>query len=213
MMTGLKKSLIYWGRSIEKFFLFVLLISVITVGCMSVLYGEIDYGYIFFYVPMILSISIIAIAYTNITTSLSNTIALGATRRDSFWGMEIFFHLLVLQGMIITGIVLWLLPEVYKADKVTLGKYIVALYILSCAFGNVINVVVMRCGMKMAKGVYIAVDIVICVLAILVLQISEYIVIPFLGTVSMVAAGIGMVLDIVSIMMCNRAVREYEVRV
>lgn len=213
MMAGLKRSLIYWGRSIEKFFMLMLLIAFATSVGMSVMSGEIDFGYIAYYVPLIFSISILALAYTNTTTSLSNMIALGATRRESFLGMQIIFHLLVLQGMVITGILLWLLPIEYATDMVTLTKYIMALYILACAFGNVVNIVVLKGRINTAKIVYVGVLIVIVMLDIIVLQVCEYIEIPFLGTISLGAMVIGIVLDVVSVWKCQKAVREYEVRV
>ena len=78
----------------------------------------------------------------------------------------------------------------------------VALYILACAFGNVINVVVMRSGMNKAKIVYIAELLVIAMIDIFVLQICEYIAIPLV---------FGIALDVIATGMCNKAVKEYEV--
>lgn len=212
-MVGLRNSLIYWGRSMEKFFMLMMLIALATAVGMSVMSGEVDFGYILYYVPLIFSISILAIAFQNITAALSNIIALGATRKEGFLGMQISFHLLVLQELIINVVILWLLPENYAVDKVTLGTFIVTLYMLSCAFGNVINVVVMRSGMNKAKIVYIAELIVIAMIDIIVLQICEYIAIPFLGTISFIIFVFGIALDVIATRMCNKAVKEYEVRV
>lgn len=212
-MAGLKNSLIYWGRSMEKFFMLMMLIALATAGGMSVMSGEVDFGYILYYVPLIFSISILAIAFQNITAALSNIIALGATRKEGFLGMQISFHLLVLQQMIINIVILWLLPENYAVDRITIGTFIVALYIFACAFGNVINVVVMRSGMNKAKFIYIAEILVIAMIDIIVLQMCEYIAIPFLGTISLIILVFGIVLDVLAIGMCNKAVKEYEVRV
>lgn len=125
--------------------------------------------------------------------------------------MQISFHLLVLQEMIINVVILWLLPETYAVDRITLGTFLVALYILACAFGNVINVVVMRSGMNKAKIVYIAELLVIVMIDIFVLQICEYIAIPFLGTISLITLVFGIALDVIATGMCNKAVKEYEV--
>jgi len=170
-MTGLKRSLIYWGRSLEKFYFLILFMSVAMVSGMSILYGGLGYGGVFSYIPMIFSISFLALAYTNITTSLSNIIAMGSTRRDSFLGMQIVFHLMVLQGMLLTVIAIWIMPQAYATDKVTLCKYIVALYVVSCTLGNVINIAVMRCGMNTAKIIYIGTLIVIIMLDIFMIQL------------------------------------------
>lgn len=210
-MAELRNSLIYWGRSMEKFFMFMLLIALITAVGMSVMSGEMDFGYILYYFSLTFSISILAIAFQNITAALSNIIALGATRKEGFLGMQISFHLLVLQEMIINVVILWLLPETYAVDRITLGTFLVALYILACAFGNVINVVVMRSGMNKAKIVYIAELLVIAMIDIFVLQICEYIAIPFLGTISLITLVFGIALDVIATGMCNKAVKEYEV--
>lgn len=210
-MAELRNSLIYWGRSMEKFFMLMLLIALITAVGMSVMSGEMDFGYILYYFSLTFSISIVAIAFQNITAALSNIIALGATRKEGFLGMQISFHLLVLQEMIINVVILWLLPETYAVDRITLGTFLVALYILACAFGNVINVVVMRSGMNKAKIVYIAELLVIVMIDIFVLQICEYIAIPFLGTISLITLVFGIALDVIATGMCNKAVKEYEV--
>ena len=210
-MAELRNSLIYWGRSMEKFFMLMLLIALITAVGMSVMSGEMDFGYILYYFSLTFSISILAIAFQNITAALSNIIALGATRKEGFLGMQISFHLLVLQEMIINVVILWLLPETYAVDRITLGTFLVALYILACAFGNVINVVVMRSGMNKAKIVYIAELLVIVMIDIFVLQICEYIAIPFLGTISLITLVFGIALDVIATGMCNKAVKEYEV--
>lgn len=210
-MAELRNSLIYWGRSMEKFFMLMLLIALITAVGMSVMSGEMDFGYILYYFSLTFSISILAIAFQNITAALSNIIALGATRKEGFLGMQISFHLLVLQEMIINVVILWLLPETYAVDRITLGTFLVALYILACAFGNVINVVVMRSGMNKAKIVYIAELLVIAMIDIFVLQICEYIAIPFLGTISLITLVFGIALDVIATGMCNKAVKEYEV--
>ena len=212
-MAELRNSLIYWGRSMEKYFMLMLVIPLATAVGMSVMSGEVDFEYILFYVPLIFSISILAIAFQNITAALSNIIALGATRKEGFLGMQISFHLLVLQEMIINAVILWLLPDVFAVDKITIGTFIAALFILACAFGNVINVVVMRSGMNKAKIVYIAELLVIAMIDIIVLQICEYIAIPFLGTISLIIMVFGIVLDVIASGMCNKAVKEYEVRV
>ena len=210
-MAELRNSLIYWGRSMEKFFMLMLLIALITAVGMSVMSGEMDFGYILYYFSLTFSISILVIAFQNITAALSNIIALGATRKEGFLGMQISFHLLVLQEMIINVVILWLLPETYAVDRITLGTFLVALYILACAFGNVINVVVMRSGMNKAKIVYIAELLVIAMIDIFVLQICEYIAIPFLGTISLITLVFGIALDVIATGMCNKAVKEYEV--
>ena len=189
----------------------MLLIALITAVGMSVMSGEMDFGYILYYFSLIFSISILVIAFQNITAALSNIIALGATRKEGFLGMQISFHLLVLQEMIINVVILWLLPETYAVDRITLGTFLVALYILACAFGNVINVVVMRSGMNKAKIVYIAELLVIVMIDIFVLQICEYIAIPFLGTISLITLVFGIALDVIATGMCNKAVKEYEV--
>ena len=189
----------------------MLLIALITAVGMSVMSGEMDFGYILYYFSLIFSISILVIAFQNITAALSNIIALGATRKEGFLGMQISFHLLVLQEMIINVVILWLLPETYAVDRITLGTFLVALYILACAFGNVMNVVVMRCGMNKAKAIYIVELLVIAMIDIIVLQICEYIAIPFLGTISLIIMVFGIVLDVIASGMCNKAVKEYEV--
>lgn len=212
-MTGLKRSLIYWGINIEKFFLTMLLLSAVMLGIMSFLNGEIAYEYVLIYIPMIFAIAFLSLAYTNITTSLSHIISMGATRRDSFLGMQIFYHLLVIQGIVVTGIVIGLLPEFYATDNLSLCKYFMALYIFSCTTGNGISIVVMRYGMNTAKIIYIGGMIVISMLEVIIMMISQHMIIPYLGTVSVVVIMVGLILDAVSIMICSKAVKEYEVRV
>ena len=47
-MVGLRNSLIYWGRSMEKFFMLMMLIALATAVGMSVMSGEVDFGYILY---------------------------------------------------------------------------------------------------------------------------------------------------------------------
>ena len=212
-MTGLKRSLIYWGRSIEKFFLMILLLGVVMTVCMSFFNSVPPHEYLLLYIPMTFTISLLSLAYTSITTSLSHIISMGATRRDSFFGMQLFYHILVLQGLLITVILIMALPKVYATDKSSLCMSFAALYIASCAMGNGISIAVMRCGMNTAKAVYIGALIVVCLLVAIIMVVSERIVIPYFGVVSIIVAMVGVLLDISCIVACSKAVREYEVRV
>lgn len=212
-MTGLKRSLIYWGRSIEKFFVMTLLLGVVMAIGMSFLNGVPPHDYMLMYIPMTFTIALLSLAYTSITTSLSHIISMGATRRDSFFGMQLFYHILMLQGLLVSEIVIWVLPEIYATDKKALCMFLAALYIASCAMGNGISIAVMRCGMNTAKVIYIGALIVVCQFAIIIMAVSERMVIPYFGVVSMIAAMIGVLLDILCIVVCSKAVKEYEVRV
>ena len=80
-MAELRNSLIYWGRSMEKYFMLMLVIPLATAVGMSVMSGEVDFEYILFYVPLIFSISILAIAFQNITAALSNISAMISSLR------------------------------------------------------------------------------------------------------------------------------------
>lgn len=211
-MTGLRRSLIYWGRSIEKFFLMILLLSVVMTVCMSFLNGVPPHEYMIM-IPMTFTIALLSLAYTNITTALSHIISMGATRRDSFFGMQLFYHILMLQGLLVSEIVILVLPKVYATDKSSLCMFLAALYIASCAMGNGISIAVMRCGMNTAKAVYIGALIVVCLLVAIIMVVSERIVIPYFGVVSIIVAIVGVLLDISCIVVCSKAVREYEVRV
>lgn len=212
-MTGLKRSLIYWGRSIEKFFLMICFLAMITAVFVSIINSVPPLDYILMYIPMTFTIALLSLAYTNITTALSHIISMGATRRDSFLGMQLFYHILVLQGLLITVILILALPKVYATDKSSLCMFLAALYIASCAMGNGISIAVMRCGMNTAKVIYIGALIVVCLFSIIIMSVSEHMVIPHFGVVSIIVAMVGVLLDILGIVVCSKAVKEYEVRV
>lgn len=212
-MTGLKRSLIYWGRSIEKFFLMICFLAMITAVFVSIINSVPPLDYILMYIPMTFTIALLSLAYTNITTALSHIISMGATRRDSFFGMQLFYHILMLQGLLVSEIVILALPKVYATDKSSLCMFLAALYIASCAMGNGISIAVMRCGMNTAKVIYIGALIVVCLFSIIIMSVSEHMVIPHFGVVSIIVAMVGVVLDILGIVVCSKAVKEYEVRV
>ena len=213
-MTGLRRSLKYWGYIVEKYFLLVLLVIAVYGIFFSLMNGNSSIKGVVAYIPIMFCVMILALAYNNMTISMSQAISMGATRRESFIGMQVFYHLLVVQGAFITGIIIIFVPDFYGNKKLDLILVIASIYLLTCSLGNVIGVAMMRFGLNKAKIIYVLATLASCLgVFFVILLIDLDVAISTVRISSLFIIGFAVVLDMVMVLLFNKAVREYEVRV
>ena len=213
-MTGLKRSFKYWGYIVEKYFLLVLLVIAVYGIFFNLMSGNSSMNAVVEYIPIMFCVMILALAYNNMTISMSQAISMGATRRESFIGMQVFYHLLVVQGTLITGIIITFVPDFYDNKKLDLILTIASIYLFACSLGNVIGVATMRFGLNIAKIIYVLATLVSCLgVFFVVLLIDLNVAISTVRISSLFMIGFAVVLDMVMVCLFNKAVREYEVRV
>lgn len=213
-MTGLKRSLKYWGYIVEEYFLMVLFVIAVYGIFFNLMSGNSAMDAVVEYIPIMFCVMILALAYNNMTVSMSQAISMGATRRESFIGMQVFYHLLVVQGTLITGIIITFVPDFYDNKKLDLILAIASIYLLACSLGNVIGVAMMKFGLNIAKIIYILALVASCLgVLFVVLLIDLDVAISTVRISSLFIIGFAVVLDMVMVRLFNKAVREYEVRV
>ena len=213
-MTGLRRSLKYWGYIVEKYFLLVLLVIAVYGIFFSLMNGNSSIKGVVAYIPIMFCVMILALAYNNMTISMSQAISMGATRRESFLGMQAFYHLLVVQGAFITGTIITFVPDFYDNKKLDLILAIASIYLLACSLGSVIGVAMMKFGLNIAKIIYVLAIVASCLgVLFVVLLIDLNVAISTVRISSLFMIGFAVVLDMVMVRLFNKAVREYEVRV
>ena len=213
-MTGLRRSLKYWGYIVEKYFLLVLLVIAVYGIFFSLMNGNSSIKEVVAYIPIMFCVMILALAYNNMTISMSQAISMGATRRESFLGMQAFYHLLVVQGAFITGTIITFVPDFYDNKKLDLILAIASIYLLACSLGSVIGVAMMKFGLNIAKIIYVLAIVASCLgVLFVVLLIDLDVAISTVRISSLFIIGFAVVLDMVMVRLFNKAVREYEVRV
>lgn len=213
-MTGLRRSLKYWGYIVEKYFLLVLLVIAVYGIFFSLMNGNSSIKEVVAYIPIMFCVMILALAYNNMTISMSQAISMGATRRESFLGMQAFYHLLVVQGAFITGTIITFVPDFYDNKKLDLILAIASIYLLACSLGSVIGVAMMKFGLNIAKIIYVLAIVASCLgVLFVVLLIDLNVAISTVRISSLFMIGFAVVLDMVMVRLFNKAVREYEVRV
>ena len=103
-MERMKRSLLYWGKVMEKFFLIMLF----TVAGMGVLMEILEKGSgveaVSMYMPMIGIIAVLAQTTTNISVTLPQAISFWATRKESLIGLEVFTHAIVVQVILLMAL-------------------------------------------------------------------------------------------------------------
>lgn len=210
-MTGLKRNLIYWGYMIEKYFFLVLFIIAITVVLLGIANGRDCFEELIICCPLIFNIMILSSAYSNITESMAQVISMGATRRESFIAMQVFFHLMVVQGSLLTVIVVLFIPDRYLTSKYHLLLVFLAFYMLSCGIGNAVNAVMMRFGLRAARVVFIIAQVIICLAMLGTTIVWQKMETPLPDFISIGVILAALVLDIIMVLFNRRAVMGYEV--
>ena len=175
-MTGLKRSLKYWGYIVEEYFLLALLVVAAYGIFFGLMNGNSSIKAVVTYIPIMFCVMVLALAYNNMTISMSQAISMGATRRESFLGMQVFYHLLVVQGAFITGIIIIFVPDFYGNKKLDLILVFASIYLLTCSLGNVIGVVMMRFGLNKAKIIYLLAIVASCLGVSFIALLIDYIV-------------------------------------
>lgn len=213
-MTGMKRSLKYWGYMIEKYFLMVLLVIAVYGVFYYFMNGESAMGAVAEYIPMMFCIMILALAYNNMTVSMSQAISMGATRREAFIGMQVFYHLLVVQGIVISGMIMKCVPDFYEHKKSELFMFLTVIYLLACGLGNAIGVVMMRFGLNTAKIIYIFILVVLGLgLVFTTLILDHVIAASMIRMISLCGILLAVILDMLMVRFFSKSVKEYEVRV
>lgn len=210
-MTGLKRSLIYWGYMIEQYFFRVLFILAITVVLLGLAKGRDCLEDLILFCPLIFSIMILTSAYSNITEVMVQVISMGSTRRESFIAMQVFFHLLVVQGSLLTAMMVLFVPDRYLTGKYHLLLVFLAFYMLSCGIGNAVSTVMMRFGLKAARAVFIIALVIICLAMNGTTMVWKKMEAPIPDFISIGVILAALVLDIIMVLFNRRAVMGYEV--
>lgn len=213
-MEGLKRSLLYWGRIMENFFLIILF----TVVGMSVLMEITEKGsgleMVSVYVPMIGIIAVLAQSSTNMSYHLPQAISFGATRKESLIGMEIFTHAIVVQVLIIMAFCGKYMPNPTELETAEVFRAYGILFLFTCGAANAVCAATMRFGKKAGIWIYIIyLLLVVCtaigIIASGIFGHTKFWLIVFSGW-GVIAA---IVFDAIMIGCCSKAIQKFEVRV
>lgn len=225
-MKGYGRSIAFWGFFMEKFFVLVLgtvLVMVVVMGLINEDYSLIDM--IPTYLPMMGGIVIIVYAFNGPTNFIPQAVSFGGTRKETFFGMEVMFHVLTLQFLVLIAIgVKWIpgvadtdsLPYLYNIDTGLAIACYAVLLLLCCGAGNLICACGLKFGFKGQMVVYL-VTVLLVVGAIIGMTFSgnlteginmeellrKFIIYGFLGA---------MILDVVMMVLCYFGIKKFAVK-
>lgn len=212
-MKGLKRSLIYWGYLIEKYF-FTMIVTMIGMGIiMSMMNRKSELEMVALYMPMMGIIFMMSQAMSNAHYNIPQALSFGATRREILIGMQIFIHVATLQTILLTFLGVTYLPNPTELEAIKLFQIYAVLLLFSCGAGNGICAATMRYGNKIGVSVYMFFIILMIFLAVGIV-ISGFAdlrnaLVAFCGWGAIAAV----ILDIIMIGVCSKVIKNYEVRV
>ena len=214
-MKGLKRSLLYWGNIMEKYFFSIFFVILVMSAVMEILQRGEGLKMIPVYVPMVGIIAVMVQASGNISYNLPQAISFGATRKESLIGMEVFTHIIVVQVMIIMALCAKYIPNPTEIDNAELFPIYAVLFLFTCGASNAVCAATMRFGNKVGTCIYMIylLLIVFLVIGIIVAGSSfgniRFWLIEYSGWGAIAAV----IFDVVMIGCCAKAIRKFEVRV
>lgn len=222
-MKGYRRSLTFWGYTMEKYFLIVMG----TVLVISVILGR---GKDIFeilptYLPMMGVISIMAQAFNAPVIYIPQGLSLGATRKEILAGMEIMLHVIALQVVLILTVVIRLtpdsanlgtLPDIFRMELGTGLAVLGGIFLFLCGIGNGICAATVRFGAKIGMVAYMVFTLAIVFGLIFLISFSLMDkfgnVSDMLSLVKNVGPVIAIVFDAVMIVLSFAAIKKYEVK-
>lgn len=162
-MNGVIRSVRYWLMNMEKVFLAM----IGTVILMSVLLGsDEDLGVVSMlnlYLPMMGGIFAIAIMMSASTQFIPQSLSMGATRKDTFIGMEFVMHLVMLQTVLVAVIFNNVLPQpIWTTDFIIVSAI---LYLVCTGIGNAMCAGGLKLGNRAAMIIYVVMVMIVAVFA------------------------------------------------
>lgn len=213
-MERMKRSLLYWGKVMEKFFLLMLF----AVAGMGVLMEILEKGSgveaVSMYMPMIGIIAVLAQTTTNISVTLPQAISFGATRKESLIGMEVFTHAIVVQVILLMALCGKYIPNPTEFETTELFQVYGVLFLFTCGAANAVCAATIRFGKNAGTWIYMIYLIIIVFLAIGVIAAGflsdmKFWLIKFIGWGALAAV----IFDVIMIGWCSKAIQKFEVRV
>lgn len=213
-MKGMKRSLLYWGRVMEKFFLIIL----VSVTGMSVLMELMERGsgleMVPIYIPMVGIIAVLAQTSNNLSYNLPQAISFGATRKESLVGIEVFTHAIVVQVILIMALCGKYVPNSTQFETTELFRVYGVLFLFTCGAANAVYATTISFGKKAGMWVYMIYLIIILLVTIGIIASA------FAGSVtfrlmefSRWGTLVSIVFDVIMIGWCSKAIQKFEVRV
>lgn len=222
-MKGYRRSLAFWGYTMEKYFLIVMG----TVLLISVILGQ---GKEIFeilptYLPMMGIISIMVQAFNAPVIYIPQGLSLGATRKEILAGMEIMLHVIALQVVLILTVAIRLtpdsvslgtLPENFRMELGTGLTVLGGIFLFLCGIGNGICAATVRFGTKIGMLAYMVFTLVF-VFGLLFLMSFSVMgkfgnVSDMLSLVKNVAPVVAIIFDAAMIVLSFAAIKKYEVK-
>ena len=152
-MKGQIRALKYWLFNIEKVFA-VMIGTIVVVLLLSVGPDGLNLAELLrMYLPMIGGIFTIAIMMSASAYYIPQSMSMGATRRETFWGMTVVLYValaeIVLIAFVIDSI---MVKEVFGAEYTIMS---VVLYLIAAGIGNLMCAISLKIGNKCALIFYI----------------------------------------------------------
>ena len=213
-MKGMKRSLLYWGGVMEKFFLIMLF----TVAGMGILMEILERGsaleMVSVYIPMIGIIAVLALTSTNLSYNLPQSISFGATRKESLIGIEVFTHVIVVQMILIMALCGKYVPNPTQFETSELFRVYGVLFLFTCGAANAIYATTIRFGKTAGMWIYMIYLMIIVVITIGIIASAfmgnmTFWLIEFSGW----GAFVSIIFDVIMIGWCSKAIQKFEVRV
>ena len=213
-MKGMKRSLLYWGGVMEKFFLIMLF----TVAGMGILMEILERGsaleMVSVYIPMIGIIAVLALTSTNLSYNLPQSISFGATRKESLIGIEVFTHAIVVQMILIMALCGKYVPNPTQFETSELFRVYGVLFLFTCGAANAIYATTIRFGKTAGMWIYMIYLMIIVVITIGIIASAfmgnmTFWLIEFSGW----GAFVSIIFDVIMIGWCSKAIQKFEVRV
>ncbi len=210
-MKGMKRSLLYWGRLMEKYFITICFLAVVMCLMMGLMQGEFSIDITAAYISLIGILAVMVQAANNANYFLPQAISFGSTRKESLVGMQVFTHIVVLQFMLITMLIVKYLPNYTSFETKELLLLYSFFFLTSCGAGNGVCAVILRFGKSAGMWIYV-----IYIVLIVFLEVGSMVADLGIGAVLVKSSVWGIfaavIFDIVMIGLCAKAIQKYEVR-
>ena len=212
-MTAVKRSLKYWGYSIEilllpAFFMIALLTLFEYAG------GGLEeaLAYLVNMTPMLCIIIMAMLGFVGISTYFPFAMSLGSTRKANFAAMQVMVHLMALQITVVTAVINIVYANVCGDGNspytiVTYGFWV----FLSGGICNAIGAVAVKCKKVWTMIIYILFAVIGGIGLTAIMEIAKIETISVVVQVACLAGSL--VFDILMCIVFYLVIRKYEVRV
>lgn len=152
-MEGIKRSLVYWGRIMEKFFVIVLFAAV--GASIFMVRAEGNFSMFIITLPLIGIIALMAqTTGVNMNVNLPQAISFGATRKESLIGIEVFTHIIVVQIILVMAAAGRYIPNPTGIEIVKLFQVYSILLVYTCGTASSVCAAMIRFGKNAGAWLY-----------------------------------------------------------